>query len=159
VEREACAIAALHATVGRVEVEPGASNVIAGVARASLDVRHRDDTIREQAVSRLLRCGEQIATRRGLAFANAAHLNQPAVPMDPGLTAALDRAVTASGRTAHRLTSGAGHDAMIVARVMPAAMLFLRSPGGISHHPDESVLAGDIAAALDAGMHFLEELA
>ncbi len=56
------------------------------------------------------------------------------------------------------MASGAGHDAMIVARRMPAAMLFLRSPGGISHHPDESVLAEDVGAALEAGMRFLEEL-
>ena len=56
------------------------------------------------------------------------------------------------------MASGAGHDAMIVARRMPAAMLFLRSPGGISHHPDESVLAEDVAAAFETGMRFLEEL-
>jgi allantoate deiminase len=56
------------------------------------------------------------------------------------------------------MTSGAGHDAMIMARGMPAAMLFLRSPGGVSHHPDETVLAEDVAAALEAGMEFLERL-
>jgi allantoate deiminase len=56
------------------------------------------------------------------------------------------------------MSSGAGHDAMIVARRMPAAMLFLRSPGGISHHPDETVLDSDVADAIEAGMHFLEEL-
>ena len=47
---------------------------------------------------------------------------------------------------------------MIMARRMPAAMLFLRSPGGVSHHPDETVLAEDVAAALEAGMEFLERL-
>jgi allantoate deiminase len=57
-----------------------------------------------------------------------------------------------------RLTSGAGHDAMIVARRMPAAMLFLRSPGGISHHPDETVLPEDVDAALSAGRRFLGRL-
>jgi allantoate deiminase len=56
------------------------------------------------------------------------------------------------------MASGAGHDAMIVARRMPAAMLFLRSPGGISHHPDETVLAEDVDAALDVGREFLEWL-
>jgi allantoate deiminase len=56
------------------------------------------------------------------------------------------------------MASGAGHDAMIVAQRMPAAMLFLRSPGGISHHPDETVLAEDVTAALDVGMQFLEQL-
>jgi allantoate deiminase len=56
------------------------------------------------------------------------------------------------------MPSGAGHDAMIMAKRMPAALLFLRSPGGISHHPDESVLAQDVAAALATGEHFLEQL-
>ena len=51
----------------------------------------------------------------------------------------------------HRMTSGAGHDAMILAPHVPSAMLFLRSPGGISHHPDESVLPGDVDVALEAG--------
>jgi allantoate deiminase len=56
------------------------------------------------------------------------------------------------------MASGAGHDAMIVARCMPAAMLFLRSPGGISHHPDEIVMAADVDAALEVGVRCLEEL-
>ena len=54
--------------------------------------------------------------------------------------------------------SGAGHDAMIMAEQMPVAMLFLRSPGGISHHPDESVLTADVAAALTVGLHFLNQM-
>jgi allantoate deiminase len=53
------------------------------------------------------------------------------------------------------MISGAGHDAMILARKVPASMLFLRSPGGISHHPDESVLPEDVDAALAAGAQFL----
>ena len=71
--------------------------------------------------------------------------------MDPALVAALERAVARSGAVGARMSSGAGHDAMIVAQRMPAAMLFLRSPGGISHHPDESVLEEDVAAALAVG--------
>ncbi len=54
-----------------------------------------------------------------------------------------------------RMMSGAGHDAMIVAPRVPSCMLFLRSPGGLSHHPDESVLAEDVEAALRAGSEFL----
>jgi allantoate deiminase len=56
------------------------------------------------------------------------------------------------------MVSGAGHDAMIMARHMPAVMLFLRSPKGLSHHPDESVLEGDVAAAISAGSKFLRLL-
>ena len=58
-------------------------------------------------------------------------------------------------RSGRALRITAGHDAMIVAQRLPAAMLFLRSPGGISHHPDEAVLVEDVAAALEAGVEFL----
>ena len=158
VEREARSTEALVATVGRCEAEPGAGNVIAGLVRASLDVRHRDDATRAQAVSRLLRCAEQIAERRGLSVSIERLLDQPAVAMDDDLTAFLERAAGHVGHEAFRMTSGAGHDAMIVAKAMPAAMLFLRSPGGVSHHPGECVLPEDVAAALEVGMRFLEEL-
>jgi allantoate deiminase len=158
VEREARAVPGAVATVGRVNVSPGAVNVIAAAAGASLDVRHADDTVRRELVTRLLRCAEQIAAARCLKSSWEQRLDQAAVAMDPSLTQLLERAVANAGRPVHRMASGAGHDAMIVARRMPAAMLFLRSPGGISHHPDESVLAEDVAAALEGGMQFLEQL-
>ncbi|MBZ5578840.1 MAG: allantoate amidohydrolase [Acidobacteriia bacterium] len=158
VEREGRAIEGLVATVGRLESEPGAVNVIAGSARATLDVRHREDSIRRGVVERLLGSAEQIAGRRGLAVSSRLLLDQAAVPMDASWMRMLERAVRGSGHTAHRMTSGAGHDAMIVARRMPATMLFLRSPGGISHHSAETVAAKDAAAALEAGEGFLEEL-
>lgn len=158
VENEARAVPGAVATVGRINALPGATNVIARSANASLDVRHSDDSIRHELVARLLRDAQQIAAHRCLTFSHQQTLDQPAVPMDSDLVEILERAVAGSGHTVHRMISGAGHDAMIVARRMPAAMLFLRSPGGISHHPDETVLAEDVAAALDVGMRFLEEL-
>jgi allantoate deiminase len=158
VEREARAIPGAVATVGRVVVSPGAGNVIPGSVATSLDVRHADARIRHDLAHRLLLCAQQIAAARCLKIAWEQRLDQPAVSMDSQLTAALEHAVASTGRPVHRMPSGAGHDAMIIARRMPAAMLFLRSPGGISHHPDETVLAEDVAAALEVGMRFLEEL-
>ena len=70
------------------------------------------------------------------------------------MTALLERA---AGPAARRMTSGAGHDAMVMAARVPATMLFLRSPGGISHHPDETVLVEDVDAALETGARFLDE--
>ena len=158
VETEARSVPGLVATVGRIDVEPGSTNVIAGRAWASLDVRHADDAIRTLVVARLLEHAHGIAARRGLSVSCSHHLDQPAVAMDASLTQMLERAVACSGYPVHRMVSGAGHDAMIVSRRMPAAMLFLRSPGGISHHPDETVLPEDVAAALAAGLRFLENL-
>jgi allantoate deiminase len=158
VEREARTAADLVATVGQIEAKPGAGNVIPGEARLSLDVRHPSDNVRHHAVEKLLGCAEQIAARRGLTASSEARLDQPAVRMDRALTDALARAVDDCGYPVRRMNSGAGHDAMIIARRMPAAMLFLRSPGGISHHPDELVLVEDVAAALATGMRLVERM-
>ena len=75
------------------------------------------------------------------------------------MTTRLAAAVEKCGYPVHRMTSGAGHDAMIVAGRMPVAMLFVRSPGGISHHPDETVRVEDVAAALTVGAAYLEAFA
>ena len=74
--------------------------------------------------------------------------------MDAGLRRGLMDAMPG----AYELASGAGHDAMIVARAVGAAMLFLRTPGGLSHHPEEAVLVGDVAEALDGLERFLKGL-
>jgi allantoate deiminase len=159
VEREAAGTRGLVATVGRIGALPGATNVIAGTCRASLDIRHADDDLRVAALNRLGKTAREIALRRGLSLDWDIRLDQAAVQMSPPLAAMLTRAVERTGMRAVALTSGAGHDAMIVAQRMPAAMLMLRSPGGISHHPSESVLDDDVAAALAAGGAFLDELA
>jgi allantoate deiminase len=162
VEREAQSASGpargLVATVGSLKVSPGADNVIAGHVRASLDVRHARDSVRHDAVIKLVDYARQIATRRGLAVQWEPRLDQPAVTMSSDLAEILAEAVRSTGHPVPQMTSGAGHDAMIMARRMPTAMLFLRSPGGISHHPDEAVVVEDVAAALQAGIGFLEGL-
>jgi allantoate deiminase len=159
VESAAATIDGLAATVGHVEATPNVVNMIVGRCEVSLDVRHKEDRVRVRAYEDLLRLAGEIAARRGLVLVYEHHLDQPATPMDAALTALLTRAVESSGAPLAHLTSGAGHDAMIVARRMPVAMLFMRSPGGVSHHPDETVAEPDVAAALAAGMRFLDLLA
>jgi allantoate deiminase len=56
------------------------------------------------------------------------------------------------------MVSGAGHDAMILAEHVPSAMIFLRTPGGVSHHPSETVQAADIAKAVACGLRVIEQL-
>src|SRR6266851_850092 len=148
----------LVATVGKVEVTHGAGNVIARHVTASLDVRHADDGARKASVIAILKHAETAATRRGVHVTSSKQLEQPAVPLDPHLTTLLDKAATQAGYPGRRMTSGAGHDAMILAPKIPSAMLFLRSPGGLSHHPDEAVLLQDVEAALATAMEFLAQL-
>jgi len=159
VEREGQSVAGLTATVGHVQAVPGASNVIAGEARVSLDVRHIEDEKRLQSVERMIAAGEDIARQRGLDFAVETDSDHAAVPCDPSLVAELEKAAAKAGFSAHRMPSGAGHDAMILAEKYPVAILFLRSPRGISHHPDESVLCEDVGAALETGLRFFDGLA
>ena len=148
----------LVATNGSIHVEPNATNVIAGLARVSLDVRHAVDETRTAAAAALIAAAEEICQRRGIAIAVETRLNQSAVPMSVPLVDVLAQAVADAGYPIHRMVSGAGHDAMILAPVVPSAMLFLRSPGGISHHPDEAVFAADVAAALECGLKFVRRL-
>jgi len=158
VESVAQATPGLVATVGRLQVQPGAGNVIAGHAMASLDVRHKDDALRKEAVASFLKCASEMAIRRGLSVSWESRLDQASVAMDAWLVETLKHSVRHAGYPVHQMVSGAGHDAMIMAGRMPVAMLFVRSPGGISHHPDESVRPEDVAAALAAGKQFLEKL-
>ena len=79
--------------------------------------------------------------------------------MDTFLTGEIEQAMIKTGCNPHRMVSGAGHDAMIMAEKVPSAMIFLRTPGGISHDPAESVAVGDVEKAIECGLHFLDQLA
>jgi allantoate deiminase len=159
VENLAQSTPGIVATVGFVEARPGAMNVIAGEARATLDIRHASDRARTEALDELIRHAESIAGRRGVTVKWRTLLAQHAVAMDPFLTEQIGRAIQKADCEPHRMASGAGHDAMIVAEKIPAAMIFLRTPRGISHDPAESVHLDDVAKALECGRHLLTQLA
>jgi allantoate deiminase len=155
VEQYAASHKGLVATIGKVEVSPSAVNVIAGRVTTSLDVRHADDAVRKAAVAAIIDSAMTAAAKRGVEVTTHTQLEQPAVPLHPRLTSLLQQAAMRAGLPGRTMTSGAGHDAMILAPKIPSAMLFLRSPGGLSHHPDESVLPQDVEAALATAMEFL----
>jgi allantoate deiminase len=79
--------------------------------------------------------------------------------MNPFLVNQVARAVGQAGCERYRMVSGAGHDAMVMASKVPSAMIFLRTPGGVSHDPEEAVAAGDVTKAIDCGRHLLDQLA
>jgi hydantoinase/carbamoylase family amidase len=122
------------ATVGRLEVEPGASNVVPGRVTLSVDARAPDQERLDALLGRL-----------GLELAATA----PSA-MDRGLMGVLREEIERRGLEVVELSSGAGHDAGVLAAAgVPAAMLFVRSAGGISHHPDEETSPADVAVAVD----------
>jgi allantoate deiminase len=159
VEQEARHVPGLVATVGAIEAKPGASNVIAGEVRVTLDVRHRADDVRAPSVEALIRQAEQIAAHRGLSLGRETRLNQRSVEMNSLLVSQAEEALRRAQCEPHRMVSGAGHDAMILAEYFPSVMILLRTPGGISHSPEESVDVNDVEKALEAGVHLLKVLA
>ena len=158
VERYAAKYTQLVATVGRMTVLPGAANVVPGTVRASLDVRHPKDESRHAAVAHLMTKAEAAGALRGVLVHALVQSEQKAVPMDRELTLKLHQAAERAGFDAHSMFSGAGHDAMVLAPVVPTAMLFVRSPGGLSHHPDETVREDDVEAALATLLNLLLHL-
>ena len=144
------------ATVGRLSVAPGAVNVVPGEVAFSIDVRSGDRKARDAAAAAISIELRAIAERRGVTITLEQVQDLAAAPCDPGLMTLMDTALTRAGQPPKRLVSGAGHDTMVMASLTPVAMLFLRSPGGISHNPAESVLAEDAEVALNVLRHFVD---
>jgi allantoate deiminase len=158
VERYAANYTQLVATVGRMEALPGAMNVVPGTVHTTLDVRHPKDESRHAAVAHLLTKAEAAGALRGVTVHATLQSEQKAVPMDRDLTIKLHQSAERAGFDAPSIFSGAGHDAMILAPHVPTAMLFVRSPGGLSHHPDESVREEDVEAALATVLNLILHL-
>ncbi|HEV2027485.1 MAG TPA: allantoate amidohydrolase [Candidatus Dormibacteraeota bacterium] len=158
-EAEARSRDGLMATVGRLEVHPGAANVIPGEVELSLDVRHADDAIRVDASRRILACAQDIAAKRNIAVAAHMLSENAAVPCAPRLVSLLSRVVEDAGQPVVRLPSGAGHDGVPMATLTDIGMLFVRCKGGVSHNPAEAVTAEDVAVAMDVVGRFLKLVA
>jgi allantoate deiminase len=158
-ERLARTVADLRATVGAITVVPGAPNVVPGSASLTLDLRHPQDATREDATMTLLNNASTIAAQRGITFHVDHAEHHRAVPTDTRLTNLLDECARAAGYAPLQMLSGAGHDAAVMASLAPMTMLFVRSPGGVSHHPDEAVLMPDVSAALEVMVGFLHRIA
>jgi allantoate deiminase len=134
---EARARGDMTANVGIIGAEPGGFNVIPGAAEFTIDVRSPTAEGYER-VERFVRGTlAAIAEQEALGLELFETHRKPPTPLDPGLQDILAEAAQAEGATTRRMPSGAGHDAMVLAKHVPAAMLFVPSRGGISHSPQE----------------------
>ncbi len=149
VERRARAEAGLVATVGSLSLSPNVGNVVPGEVRMLLDVRHADDGVRGRAAEEMRAEAGRIAAARAVDMIWETRYDTPAAVLDATLRGRLVDAVHAHGLPVRELVSGAGHDAVVLSRICPAAMLFVRCVGGVSHDPRESVSEADVAVALD----------
>ena len=155
VEDYAVRKAGLVATVGQIQAEPNVSNVIPGMVTLSLDVRHQTDSVRRAAVAQFQKLARRIAAARQVKASAELVQQTVSVACSPKLSGLLERAARKHQPQIVRLPSGAGHDAAILARITPTAMLFIRCKGGISHHPDESASRQDVRVALAVLNDFL----
>jgi hydantoinase/carbamoylase family amidase len=156
VERICTAMGDVVGTVGQLEVPQGSINVIPGRCRFSIDVRSGVDARRDAAISEIEQAFAAIAARRGVTVAAEEKLRSPAAACDDGMQARIARAITSIGVPAPRLPSGAGHDALVFAPLVPTGMMFVRcGNGGISHNPLETITAADADLAARAFLNFL----
>jgi hydantoinase/carbamoylase family amidase len=127
----------MTANVGILTVAPGGFNVIPGTAEFTIDARAGDADTFARAEKFVRDTLERVAAEEQLDLEVTKTHRKPPTPLDPGLQELLAQGVAAEGATARSLPSGAGHDAMVLAKHVPAAMLFVPSRAGISHSPDE----------------------
>ena len=144
------------ATVGKLDVEPGAANVIPGRATFTLDVRHPSDANRLKMCEAMLAWARETAEHRKLTVEVRPVSERASVACSPRMIVRLREAI---GDRAVEIPSGAGHDAVYMSELTEVAMLFVRCKGGISHNPAESVTEDDVAVAIDVLSKFLELLA
>ncbi|MDE1171233.1 MAG: M20 family metallo-hydrolase [Verrucomicrobium sp.] len=145
----------LVATVGRVHVSPNAGNVIPGEVVLSVDLRHAETWAVTHARELLEERAAHSAQERGVTARVRTLLVQEEVDCDAALLSKLAKAA----HEPPRLVSGAGHDGVILSRIAPVGMLFIRCRDGLSHHPDEYAAPDDLAAAARALARFLEDFA
>ena len=136
-------------TVGEVSIAKSSRNTIAGVLDFTVDLRHhRDaaiDAMEQQARARL----QAIADNRGLSVTITPHWISPATPFDAQCVACVQASVDALGYSQQTIISGAGHDAIHLARYCPTAMIFIPCVGGLSHNEAEDVLPEDVRQGTD----------
>lgn len=159
VEEAAIARPGLVATVGKLDVYPGATNVIPGQVDLSLDVRHADDAVRVETCARILERAQDIGAQRNVSVTVKPVAENAAVPCSPHLSELLSRAVEDTGIEVLHLPSGAGHDGVAMSSLTEFGMLFVRCKGGVSHSPAESVTLEDVETAINVLGRFLDRLA
>jgi len=156
--RAAAEAAGALATIGKVRVEPGGTNAIAAEVHAWLDARAPDDAALRSIVAKIVTRAERCADQHGVTLEVVKESYTPVVEFDPSLRDRL-RKILCARLGAPALASGAGHDAGILAAVVPSAMLFVRNPTGASHTPAETAELDDCITGVRALRAVLEDLA
>ena len=157
--RDAAAGHEALATIGKLIPEPGGVNGISSRVTVWLDARAPDEPRLHALVGQVLAVARAAAAAHGVDLDTRQESVTPAVDFDATLRERLARALAARGIDAPVLATGAGHDAGVLAARVPAAMLFVRNPSGVSHSPAEHAEEADCLAGVDALATVLQDLA
>lgn len=147
------------ATVGSLRLEPDVINVIPSRAVFTVDLRDPDEARLRSAEAVLAGFLDELAQRTGVSVATEPLARFEPVKFDDGICRRIERAAQGRGLTVRRMTSGAGHDAQMIARICPAAMIFVPSLGGVSHNPREHTDPEDLVAGANVLLDVVAGLA
>ncbi|WP_061499964.1 hydantoinase/carbamoylase family amidase [Acetobacter malorum] len=140
-------------TVGIIECLPSSSNVIPGSVHFTVDLRHPSDGTLEIMEKEFYQTLEAIAASCGVEFSISPTWTSDAVHFDPLCVSFVEKSAQNLGCSARKIVSGAGHDAVYVARVVPTAMIFVPCWKGISHNEAESAEPHDVTAGANVLLH------
>ena len=157
--RRAAADNGALATIGKVIAEPGGANGVSSAVTAWLDARAPDEARLEKTVTTVRSASMGYSAECGVTLSVRRESYTPPVHFDQGLRDRIEGVLAAAGITAPVLPTGAGHDAGVLAARVPAAMLFVRNPTGVSHSPAEHAGLADCEAGVHALALVLENLA
>ena len=147
------------ATVGHLKLFPDLVNVIPNKAVFTVDLRNTDNTLLLQAEQRLHDFLREMAAKEGVRVEHRSLARFEPVAFDLAMVDRIERNARALGHSVRRMPSGAGHDAQMLARVCPTAMIFTPSVGGISHNIKEYTAPADIEAGANVLLSTLLQLA
>lgn len=149
----ASAIPDQRLTCGRFSVAPGVVNVIPNEAVFTVDLRNGDQVRLQEAEQRFTALVEQTAARSGVTAGIRLLGGVPPQACDASVLAVIEQSARTLGYPVRRMVSGAGHDAQILARICPTAMIFVPSRGGVSHSPAEYSSPEDLEAGANVLLH------
>lgn len=147
------------ATAGRLVLEPGLVNVVPERATVTVDLRNTDETVLQRVDAAVEAFARERAAAEGVSMRRRVLARFAPVAFDPDLVGRVEATARALGHTVRRLPSGAGHDAQMLARVCPTAMIFVPSEDGISHNVRESTRPEHLTAGADVLLQVLLDLA
>jgi len=146
-------------TVGRIEFHPNLVNVVPAAATFTVDIRNTDEALLQEAERRFDEFLHATAAAEGCSVETRVLARFEPVIFDPEVVDMVEATASTLGHSVKRMPSGAGHDAQMLARVCPTAMVFTPSRDGISHNPAEYTAPADLEAGTNVLLHTMLQLA